>query len=126
MNRLETHVSPYDFDTTTARVEAELARRGITVYAHIDHAANAASVGLSMPPTSVLIFGNPRGGTVVMKREPTTAYELPLRLLIRQDADRVLLQYAPPQDLLAGLGLPPDATAPLHVVVDIAHSVIAP
>jgi uncharacterized protein (DUF302 family) len=70
------------------RLEAELAGNGMTVFARIDHAAGAEAVGLALQPAEVLIFGNPRGGTPLMQASRTIALDLPLRVLVWQDAGR--------------------------------------
>jgi uncharacterized protein (DUF302 family) len=57
----------------------------MTVFAHIDHAAGAAAVGLSLRPTDLLIFGNANGGTPLMQSNPTTGIDLPLKVLVWQD-----------------------------------------
>jgi uncharacterized protein (DUF302 family) len=67
-------------------LEAVLEERGITVFARIDHADGAAKVGLDLPPTQVLIFGNPRVGTPLMVAQPTIAIDLPMKALAWQDA----------------------------------------
>ena len=79
--------SPYSFTETLARVRSTLTANGMTVFATIDHQAAAHSAGLDMPPTTVLIFGNPKGGTPLMLAAPDFALDLPLRVLIREDAD---------------------------------------
>ena len=80
------HPSPHGFQETLARLEAAMAQAGLTVFARIDHAAGAAEVGLAMPPTVVLVYGNPRGGTPLMLAAPALALDLPLRVLVHQDA----------------------------------------
>jgi uncharacterized protein (DUF302 family) len=70
------------------RLEAELARKGMTVLARIDHAAAADAVGLALQPTEALIFGNPHGGTPLMQASQTIGLDLPLRVLVWQDAGR--------------------------------------
>lgn len=57
------------------------------LFAEIDHAEAASTVGLAMPPTVVLIFGNPRGGTPLMLAAPQLALDLPLRVLVRENAN---------------------------------------
>ena len=71
------------------RFEAEVRARGMTAFAHIDHAAGAAAVGLSLRPTELLIFGNARGGTPLMELVQTTGIDLPLKALVWQDASGV-------------------------------------
>ena len=73
-------------DETLQRVRSALESKGITIFATIDHSGEAAKVGMEMHPTKVLIFGNPKGGTPVMLAAPTTAIDLPLKALVREDA----------------------------------------
>src|SRR5271156_5228178 len=82
---------------TLDRLEAILRAKGITVFARIDHSGEAEKVGLKMPPTQVLIFGNPKGGTPLMLAAPASAIDLPLKALAWQDADGgVWLSYNDP------------------------------
>lgn len=71
---------------TTERLKAELQASGLTVFAQIDHAAGAASVGLELRPTEVVVFGNAKGGTPLMQASQTVGIDLPLKALIWQDA----------------------------------------
>jgi uncharacterized protein (DUF302 family) len=68
------------------RLEAEVRARGMTVFAHIDHAAGAAAAGLPLRPTDLLIFGNAKGGTPLMQALQTIGIDLPLKALVWQDA----------------------------------------
>jgi len=70
---------------TVNRLEAAVRARGLTVFAHIDHAAGAAQVGLALRPTDLLIFGNAKGGTPLMQVAQTIGIDLPLRALVWQD-----------------------------------------
>src|ERR1700755_14165 len=72
---------------TLDRILAALATRKLTVFARIDHAAGAASVGLPLRPTELVIFGNPKGGTALMQDRQSSAIDLPLKALIWEDAD---------------------------------------
>ncbi len=99
---------------TLDRVEAALRSKAITVFARVDHAGEARKVGLAMPPTQLLIFGNPKGGTLVMLAAPTAAIDLPLKALAWQDADgKVWLSYNDPVFLAARFGLNDSQVAPL-------------
>lgn len=69
-----------------ARLEAALQAKGVTVFARIDHAAGAAAAGLSLRPTTVLVFGNAKAGTPLMQAEQTIGIDLPLKILVWQDA----------------------------------------
>jgi uncharacterized protein (DUF302 family) len=75
-----------------------LAKRDMTVFARIDHAANAAAVGLSLRPTEVVLFGNPKGGTLLMQDQQPAGIDLPLKALDWQDAEgKVWLGYNAPE-----------------------------
>jgi uncharacterized protein (DUF302 family) len=78
--------SRYSVPQTLDRLEAVLKERGITVFARIDHAGEATKVGLNLPPTQLLVFGNPRAGTPLMVAHPTIAIDLPMKALAWQDA----------------------------------------
>jgi uncharacterized protein (DUF302 family) len=69
------------------RLEAAVAARGLTVFARIDFAADAAEVGLQLRPTRLLVFGNPRAGTPLLNAAPTVGIDLPLKVLIWEAAD---------------------------------------
>jgi uncharacterized protein (DUF302 family) len=86
-NGLITLRSSHDFVTTFDRLAAALDSKGITVFARIDHAAGAASVGLALRPTTVVVFGNPAAGTPLMQAAQTAGIDLPLKALVWQDAD---------------------------------------
>ena len=68
------------------RLKNILQSKQITLFAVIDHSGEAAKVGLKMPPTKLLIFGNPKGDTPLMLAAPSTALDLPLKILIAGDA----------------------------------------
>jgi uncharacterized protein (DUF302 family) len=86
-NGLITLSSRYTARDTMDRLLAALAKRDMTGFARIDHAAGAASAGLSLRPTDVVIFGNPKGGTALMQDRQTAGIDLPLKALVWQDAD---------------------------------------
>jgi uncharacterized protein (DUF302 family) len=85
-NGIVTRASSHAFEDTLAILERALADRGVTIFARIDHSGEAARVGLAMRPTQLLIVGNPLGGTPAMVSAPTTALDLPIRLLVAADA----------------------------------------
>jgi len=89
--------SRYPARDTMDRLLAALAKRDMTVFARIDHAAGAASAGLELRPTEVVIFGNPKGGTPLMQDRQSAGIDLPLKALVWQDADgKVWLGYNDP------------------------------
>jgi uncharacterized protein (DUF302 family) len=83
---LITKPSAHSVSVTLDRLEAALKERGLTIFARLDHAAAAAAVGLKMPASTVLVFGNPRLGTPVFVQKPTLAVDLPLKALVYEDA----------------------------------------
>jgi uncharacterized protein (DUF302 family) len=72
---------------TVERLLSVLAKRKLTVFARVDHAAGAASVGLQLRPTELVIFGNPQGGTALMQDRQSAGIDLPLKVLVWQDSD---------------------------------------
>jgi len=93
-NGLITKPSRHSVPETMDRLVAVLQSKGMTVFDRIDHAAAAQKAGLSMRPSQVLIFGNPKGGTPLMVAAPTAAIDLPLKALAWEDADgKVWLSY---------------------------------
>ena len=91
---------------TMDRLAAEIAARGMTIFARVDHAAGAAVVGLPLRPTELLIFGNAKGGTPLMQSEQTIGIDLPLKALVWQDASgRTWLSYNDPSWLAKRHGL---------------------
>ncbi len=79
---------------TVARLRGILEAKGITLFAQVDHSGEAAKVGITMPPTKLLIFGSPKAGTPVMLAAPSIALDLPLKILVWQDkAEEVWISY---------------------------------
>ena len=104
-------VSPLGFEVTLERLTEAIERAGLTIFARIDHAAGAREAGLAMPPTVVLLYGHARGGTPIMLAAPKAALDLPLRVLVRDDADgRTLVAFHPIAPALLAAGVP-DALA---------------
>jgi uncharacterized protein (DUF302 family) len=102
--------SQFGPEETVNRLEAELAAKGMTVFARVDHAAGAEAVGLALQPTEVLIFGNARGGTPLMQAGRTIGLDLPIRTLVWQDATHATwLTYNDPRWLARRHGLGPEA-----------------
>lgn len=103
---LTTIRSNYGPKDTMNRLEAAVAAKGMTVFARIDHAAGAAGVGLTLQPTEVLIFGNAKAGTPLMKSVQTIGIDLPLKALVWQDAaGQTWLSYNDPAWLAKRHGL---------------------
>src|SRR5580698_6360483 len=89
-----TKPSLHSVDETVARLTGVLHTKGIALIALVDHSGEAAKVGMSMPPTKLLIFGDPKAGTPLMLAAPTIAIDLPLKILVWQDVQgKVWLSY---------------------------------
>jgi uncharacterized protein (DUF302 family) len=92
--------SPHSVLETLARLETIVRGKGLTILAKIDHSGDAARAGLSMRPTQLIIFGNPKSGTPLMVASPSVAIDLPLKALVWQDDDgKVWLSYNSPDYL---------------------------
>jgi uncharacterized protein (DUF302 family) len=86
-NGLITLPSAHDVETTLHRLTAALDAKGVTIFACIDHAAGAASAGLVLRPTTLILFGNPEAGTPLMQVAQTAGIDLPLKALVWQSVD---------------------------------------
>lgn len=91
--------SRYEFNETVDRLQRAFGEKGLQMFAVIDHAGEAAKVGLTMRPTKVLIFGSPRSGTPLMVAAPSLAIDLPLKALVAEGADGVSVTYNDPEYL---------------------------
>ena len=112
---LITHPSPYTVSDTLDRLEAILRTKNITIFARVDHSDEAAKVGLTMPPTQLLICGNPKGGTPIMVAAPLAAIDLPLKALAWQDADgKVWISINDPHYLQGRYALSDDLLKPIN------------
>jgi uncharacterized protein (DUF302 family) len=113
--------SNHSVDETVERLKSILQSKGITLFALIDHSGEAEKVGMKMPPTKLLIFGNPKGGTPLMLAAPSIAIDLPLKILVWQDAQgKVWLSYNTPEYLQQRHGLPQDLLQNIAVVATLA------
>ena len=86
--------SNHSVTDTMDKFEALVKSKDMTVFARINHTANASSVDLEMNDAEVLIFGNPKGGTLIMKKDPAASLDLPLRVAVyADDAGDVFISY---------------------------------
>ncbi|MDZ7705662.1 MAG: DUF302 domain-containing protein [Trueperaceae bacterium] len=98
-----------DFETTQQRLEHAIAANNLILVTVIDHAANAESAGLELPPTRLLIFGNPQVGTPLMQQSRTHAIDLPQKMLVWQDSGgAIYVSYNEPGYLARRHGLMAD------------------
>ena len=99
--------SAYLFADTVQKLRSALESKGFTIFAVIDQREAAKSVGLDMPPTTLLVYGNPKGGTPLMIAAPDFGVELPLKVLVREETRaKVLVVYTPASSLEGRHGLP--------------------
>ena len=97
---LVTMQSPHSVQDTADKLAAIIESKGMKVFARVDHQKNAQSVDLTLRPTQVIMFGNPKAGTPLMQCEQSVAIDLPQKILISEDADKkVWLSYNNPEYL---------------------------
>jgi uncharacterized protein (DUF302 family) len=121
-----TKASPWTVTETVDRLTALIAARGMTLFATIDQRAAAREVGLELRETVLLLFGNPTAGTPVMDAVPLAALDLPLKLLVWDDAGRTRVSYLAPTALAARYGLSPTLAAPLAGIDGLTDAALTP
>ena len=97
--------SPDDVKTTTDRLVAVIAKASITLFARIDHQKGAKDAGLEMQPTTVVLFGNPKLGTPIMKANPRAAIDLPIKVLIWRENGKTQIGALAPSAFKARYGI---------------------
>jgi uncharacterized protein (DUF302 family) len=113
--------SHHSVEETVGKLEAILKSKGVTLFALVDHSGEAEKVGMKMPPTKLLIFGNPKAGTPLMLASPSAAIDLPLKILVAEDAQgKVWISYNSPEYLQERHGLPDNLLQNMAVVQSLA------
>jgi uncharacterized protein (DUF302 family) len=113
--------SNHSVDQTVEKLKEMLQAKGVTLFALVDHSGEAGKVGLNMPPTKLLIFGSPKAGTPLMLAAPSSAIDLPLKVLVWEDDEhKVWISYNSTQYLQARHGLPQGLLANISVVETLA------
>jgi uncharacterized protein (DUF302 family) len=114
-------LSNHSVEETVERLQGILQAKGVTLFALIDHSGEAEKIGMKMRPTKLLIFGNPKGGTPLMLAEPSSAIDLPLKILVWEDADeKVWISYNSLDYLKQRHGLPDELMPNIAVVEKLA------
>jgi uncharacterized protein (DUF302 family) len=109
---IERVASTRGFDQTVAHFQELLAAKGMTLFAKIDFTGDAKKAGLTMPRMMLLVFGNPKGGTPLMVAAPSSALDLPLKVLVAEEADgKVWLSFNSPEYLAARHEIPAELVA---------------
>ena len=93
--------SPYGINETMGRLLKVLVEHEMTIFAIVDHSGGAAQVGLSMPNTKLIIFGNPKGGTAFMIADANFSIDLPLKIVVRKNNSKTELVYQTMEELAA-------------------------
>ena len=110
-NGIVTIDSRHSVEETVHKLKHMLDAKGVKLFTLIDHSGAAADAGMEMRPTKLLIFGSPKAGTPLMIASPTIAIDLPLKLLVWEDAGgQVKISYNDPVYLQQRHGLPPELT----------------
>lgn len=94
--------SSYNFDDTVDRLTSAITDKGMTIFSVIDHQKAANDVGTTMQPAKVIIFGTPKAGTPLMKKDPNFALQLPLKVLVTETDGKVMVVYHNTQALIEG------------------------
>jgi uncharacterized protein (DUF302 family) len=120
-NGIVTQAAARTVDQTVDRIQSLLQAKSIKLFALIDHSGEAASNGMKMPPTKLLIFGNPKGGTPLMLASPTVAIDLPLKLLVWEDKNGSRwISYNSPGYVKQRHGLPDELLKNIAVIEALA------
>lgn len=120
-----TKISPRPVAGTVARLTGLLSAKDLKLFAVIDQSAQARAVGLGLRDTTLVIFGNPAAGTPVMAARPLAALDLPLKVLIWDDAGQTKVSYYSPAALAARHQLGPDLAAKLAGIDPLTDALVA-
>ena len=123
---ITTKVSPRSVTNTVSRLTGILSAKGMKVFAVIDQSAEASQVGMRLRETTLVMFGNPAAGTPVMMAAPLAALDLPLKVLVWDDAGQTKVSYVAPAALGARYQLSADLTAKLAGIDPLTDALIAP
>ncbi|MEH2171813.1 DUF302 domain-containing protein [Nostoc sp.] len=125
-NGIISQLSQYSVPVTIDRLEAVLQVKGITIFARIDQQAEAEKVGLSLCPTQLLLFGNPKAGTSLMVAEPTIALDLPLKVLAWEATDgKVWVSYNDPNYLKQRFSLSDELVKNIAIVAPLIYQALS-
>ena len=121
-NGIITRPSIHSVDETVQKLKGILQANGVTLFALVDHSGEAEKAGMKMHPTKLLIFGSPRAGTPLMLAAPSSALDLPLKILIWEDAqEKVWVTYNSPAYLQERHGLPLELLQNIAIVNTLAN-----
>jgi uncharacterized protein (DUF302 family) len=124
--QITTKVSPRSVTETVSRLTGILAAKGLRLFAVVDQSAEARQAGMDLRETTLVLFGNPAAGTPVMVAAPMAALDLPLKVLIWDDAGQTKVTYYGPAALAARYDLDADLTAKLAAIDPLTDALVAP
>ncbi|MGC2637854.1 MAG: DUF302 domain-containing protein [Acidobacteriaceae bacterium] len=125
-NGIESVRSAHSVDESVERLKNLLAAKHVTLFALVDHSGEAAKAGMAMRNTKLLLFGNPAAGTPVMLAAPSIAIDLPLKILVWEDAQgAVWLSWNSPEYLAQRHGVPEDLVKNIAVAGALAGAAVA-
>ncbi|HEX4074628.1 MAG TPA: DUF302 domain-containing protein [Candidatus Acidoferrales bacterium] len=120
-NGIVSKPSNHSVDATVEKLKGILQAKGVALFALVDHSGEAEKVGLKMRPTKLLIFGSPKAGTPLMIASPSVAIDLPMKILIAEDAEgKVWLSYNSPAYLKERHNLPENLLQNIAVIEALA------
>src|SRR5579863_7425455 len=120
-NGIKSVMSNHSVSETVERLKAILEGKGVKLFALVDHSGEAEKAGMTMPPTKLLIFGNPKASTPLMLAAPTSAIDLPLKILVAEDAHgQVWLSWNDPEYLRSRHGFGAELLGNIAVVAALA------
>ena len=118
--------SPYSFSETVRRLLDALAAKGIKVFGVIDQQAEARGAGQAMPPTTLVIFGNPQAGTPFMLANPQVGVDLPLKVLISESVPgQVVVFFTSAAAIIQQHGLPSELAASLAAAERVIEAALS-
>ena len=116
----------HSVDQVVENLTSILEAKGVTLFALIDHSGEAEKIGTIMPPTKLLIFGSPKAGTPIMVAAPSSAIDLPLKILVWQDSDaKVWLSYNSTQYLKTRHFIPDELLNDIAIIETLASTAAA-
>jgi uncharacterized protein (DUF302 family) len=123
-NGIERVASSRGFDETVAHFEGLIMAKGMMLFAKIDFTGDAKRAGLTMPRMMLLVFGNPKGGTPVMVAAPSAALDLPLKVLVTEEADgKVWMSFNAPEYLAQRHGISAELVANIAGIRGLVNAV---
>jgi uncharacterized protein (DUF302 family) len=122
---ITTKLSPGSVEETVGRLSEIVARKGLKLFAVIDHSGEAQRVGLELRETKVVIFGSPQAGTPVMAAAPLAALDLPLKVLVWADGGQTKVSYTAPAALAARYELDDELAARLAGIDALTDAAVA-